>query len=168
MIRLRSGKPERGRRSPLVPAFPNPSGPAVMPGRFLFLWFRCRRTRMIRIRRRRLPCLIGDPIAFILDKKIRTLRPPAESSDFSCLVEHSGFEADRGCPRVSHSVPSGHTMLPHYTGLSHYVPHNTTRLMVLTMVLNREIVVRLPRITTNYIYMYKEDDDNEGIIQANP
>ncbi len=62
------------------------------------------------------------------------------------------IELAQGYPRMSHSVLSGRTMLPHHTGLSHYIPHNTTRLMVLIMVLEQVNKVRLPLININCIY----------------
>ena len=71
---------------------------------------------------------------------------------FQALMEHRRLEAGRGCPRMSHLVPSGHIMLLHQTGLSHYIPHNTTWLMVRIMVLEQVKKVRLPLININCIY----------------
>ena len=62
------------------------------------------------------------------------------------------FESGQGYPKASHSVPSGHDTLPYHTGSSHYIPYNTTRLMVLIMVLEQVKKVRLPLIKIDCIY----------------
>lgn len=65
---------------------------------------------------------------------------------------HGRIELAQGYPKMSHSVLSGRTMLPHHTNSSRPIPGDTTRLMVRIMVLNQVKQVRLSLIKIDCIY----------------
>lgn len=77
-----------------------------------------------------------------------------KGSDQKFLVEHRRLELAQGYPKMSHSVLSGRTMLPHLTNSSHSIPRDTTRLMVQIMVLIQAKEVRLPLIKIDCITIH--------------